>query len=120
MATIISLLANVEKRRTEMKKVRENFIVDVQVVKNGLGVWKGVDSASLGRFRVIFDELRRKQNRGNHSQPIYIRVSIKASISVCHADDPGSIPGRGNYASFSLSRIGNKLFDEASTPTMAG
>ena len=26
-----------------------------------------------------------------------IRVSIVVSISACHADDPGSIPGRGTY-----------------------
>ena len=26
---------------------------------------------------------------------IYVRVSIVVSISACHADDPGSIPGRG-------------------------
>ena len=25
-----------------------------------------------------------------------VRVSIVVSISACHADDPGSIPGRGN------------------------
>ena len=27
----------------------------------------------------------------------YLRVSIVVSISACHADDPGSIPGRGNF-----------------------
>ena len=26
-----------------------------------------------------------------------IRVSIVVSISACHADDPGSIPGRGTF-----------------------
>ena len=26
----------------------------------------------------------------------YVRVSIVVSISACHADDPGSIPGRGS------------------------
>ena len=28
------------------------------------------------------------------------RVSIVVSISACHADDPGSIPGRGIYCQF--------------------
>ena len=32
----------------------------------------------------------------------YIRVSIVVSISACHADDPGSIPGRGTFLSISM------------------
>ena len=28
---------------------------------------------------------------------VFIRVSIVVSISACHADDPGSIPGRGSF-----------------------
>ena len=28
---------------------------------------------------------------------VHIRVSIVVSISACHADDPGSIPGRGMF-----------------------
>ena len=30
-------------------------------------------------------------------QVIQIRDSIVVSISACHADDPGSIPGRGVF-----------------------
>ena len=33
---------------------------------------------------------------------VRIRDSIVVSISACHADDPGSIPGRGDF--FILSR----------------
>ena len=32
-----------------------------------------------------------------NSVAINIRVSIVVSISACHADDPGSIPGRGTF-----------------------
>ena len=35
-----------------------------------------------------------------------IRDSIVVSISACHADDPGSIPGRGAF-SLSLGACGN-------------
>ena len=31
----------------------------------------------------------------NDLRVVVIRVSIVVSISACHADDPGSIPGRG-------------------------
>ena len=64
----------------------------------------------MGRFGVIFDDLRRKQNRGNHGQLIYIRVSIKASISACHADDPGSIPGRGISAIVECKKPMKEMF----------
>ena len=32
-----------------------------------------------------------------HGVECYLRVSIVVSISACHADDPGSIPGRGTF-----------------------
>ena len=53
----------------------------------------------------------------NHNQYLKIPDSIVVSISACHAEDPGSIPGRG--ASFALlapglgspeSRVGPHLF----------
>ena len=31
-------------------------------------------------------------------EPLQFRDSIVVSISACHADDPGSIPGRGVFA----------------------
>ena len=33
-----------------------------------------------------------------------VRDSIVVSISACHADDPGSIPGRGVFCSFPFSK----------------
>ena len=35
----------------------------------------------------------------NCKEPFRIRGSIVVSISACHAEDPGSIPGRGVYCS---------------------
>ena len=35
-----------------------------------------------------------------------VRVSIMVSISACHADDPGSIPGRGARVSERIPEIG--------------
>ena len=36
------------------------------------------------------------QNYENKVQPLFqFRCSIVVSISACHAEDPGSIPGRG-------------------------
>ena len=36
---------------------------------------------------------------GNFSNSMQIRGSIMVSISACHAEDPGSIPGRGECSS---------------------
>ena len=35
--------------------------------------------------------------RETHIETNEFRDSIVVSISACHADDPGSIPGRGGY-----------------------
>ena len=35
--------------------------------------------------------------------PAEFRDSIVVSISACHADDPGSIPGRGVFVLFSIT-----------------
>ena len=59
---------------------------------------------SLVRFRVsgVFDcsthlgyHLSISKNEVLFS---YLRDSIVVSISACHADDPGSIPGRGGFS----------------------
>ena len=39
----------------------------------------------------------------------HLRVSIVVSISACHADDPGSIPGRGTFSCVVLGAIGTLL-----------
>ena len=40
-----------------------------------------------------------------HGVGCYLRVSIVVSISACHADDPGSIPGRGTFCCLCGIRI---------------
>ena len=40
---------------------------------------------------------------------MHLRVSIVVSISACHADDPGSIPGRGTFLYVVLGIIGTLL-----------
>ena len=35
-------------------------------------------------------------------ESVRVRDSIVVSISACHADDPGSIPGRGVFTLFTL------------------
>ena len=50
---------------------------------------KGFDT--LKQFGVI----RNKWKEGKGSLNYQIRGSIVVSISACHAEDPGSIPGRG-------------------------
>ncbi len=43
--------------------------------------------------------LRQLSDSGNSPRMcMCVRVSIVVSISACHADDPGSIPGRGNLS----------------------
>ena len=39
----------------------------------------------------------------------FVRVSIVVSISACHADDPGSIPGRGNLEGDLFQALGRML-----------
>ena len=39
----------------------------------------------------------------------FVRVSIVVSISACHADDPGSIPGRGNSEGDLFQALGRML-----------
>ena len=34
-----------------------------------------------------------------------VRVSIVVSISACHADDPGSIPGRGIFSQDAFANV---------------
>ena len=34
-----------------------------------------------------------------------VRVSIVVSISACHADDPGSIPGRGIFSHAAFANV---------------
>jgi hypothetical protein len=43
-----------------------------------------------------------------------VRDSIGVSISACHAEDPGSIPGRGVFLCF--SRISRKLVPASDFP----
>ena len=41
----------------------------------------------------------------NRAQQHTVRGSIVVSISACHADDPGSIPGRGIFGTLLGSRM---------------
>ena len=41
----------------------------------------------------------------NYKELFRIRGSIVVSISACHAEDPGSIPGRGVYSSVAASTV---------------
>ena len=58
---------------------------------------------SLVRFRVSgllweFYRIERRCDEAFYRHVTAIRDSIVVSISACHADDPGSIPGRGDFA----------------------
>ena len=64
------------------------------------------------RFRVfVFPS-----GRPNHVQCM-IRCSIVVSISACHAEDPGSIPGGGVLQSFSTSMLSTWEWEPQSSST---
>ena len=59
-----------------------------------------------------------RQHNGYHcrfQKPFSIRGSIVVSISACHAEDPGSIPGRGGCAS--RGQLGRPLRAQRQTRT---
>jgi hypothetical protein len=76
----------------DIAQLVERSTVDVAVIE-----W------SLVRFRVsgVFDYSRHLgyhlRSSKNEVLLCWLRDSIVVSISACHADDPGSIPGRGGF-----------------------
>ena len=51
-----------------------------------------------------FAVLRKRVVKQHVVRVVHLRVSIVVSISACHADDPGSIPGRGIFCI--MNRVG--------------
>ena len=51
---------------------------------------------------------------GENWYALQLRVSIVVSISACHADDPGSIPGRGTFDFFHLAALKLKKLKDLS------
>ena len=63
---------------------------EYDVARNASLAWGGHEKFTIMLLELFFDDLQ-------------IRGSIVVSISACHAEDPGSIPGRGVFISLYFS-----------------